>query len=176
MTDALPEQVVVIGLGGNLGGADAIVDRFVRARAAFTAWGAVRGSAVYRSAPIGGPAVQPDYLNAALLVAIDPPDPRPADLIAAVLEIERELGRDRRQEIEHGPRAIDLDVLLWGTRHARWDGLVVPHPRLAARRFALAPVIDLLGAGFVMPGTVSTVGALWRGLADQRVDPTELRV
>jgi 2-amino-4-hydroxy-6-hydroxymethyldihydropteridine diphosphokinase len=176
MTAALPEQVVVIGLGGNLGGDAAILDRFIRARAALTAWGAVRGSPVYRSAPLGGPGGQPDYLNAALAVAIDPPDPRPAELIAIVLEIEALLGRDRSHEIANGPRAIDLDVLLWGTRRGRWDGLEVPHPRLAARRFALAPVIDLFGEGLVVPGTGAAVGALWRGLGDQRVDPTELRI
>jgi 2-amino-4-hydroxy-6-hydroxymethyldihydropteridine diphosphokinase len=175
-TLVLPDRVVVVGLGGNLGGDAAIVARFVRAREALAAWGSVRGSRVYRSAPIGGPPDQGDYLNAALAVALDPPLPLPAELIAGVLEIERLLGRDRLREVRDGPRPIDLDVLLWGERHARWEGLEVPHPRLAARRFALAPAIDLVGEDVMVPGSSRTLGELWRALPDQRVEPTDLAI
>jgi 2-amino-4-hydroxy-6-hydroxymethyldihydropteridine diphosphokinase len=168
--------MIVVGLGGNTGGDAAVVDRFLRARAAFTAWGAVRASAVYRTAPVGGPAGQPAFLNAALAIAVDPPEPLPAELIALVLELERSMGRDRTREVRDGPRAIDLDVLLWDDKRARWDGLEVPHPRLARRRFALAPVIDLLGEEHVIPGTNATAGALYAALADQHVERTDLRI
>ena len=62
------------------------------------------------------------------------------------------LGRDRSREVRWGPRAIDLDVLLWDARVIRTPELDVPHPRLAERRFALAPLIDLLGEQHVVPG------------------------
>jgi 2-amino-4-hydroxy-6-hydroxymethyldihydropteridine diphosphokinase len=71
-------------------------------------------------------------------------DVTPAELIATLLEIERLLGRDRDREARWGPRRIDLDILLWGARVIRTPELEVPHPRLAERRFALAPVADLL--------------------------------
>ena len=87
---------LIIGLGGNVGGDAAILDRFAAARAAFTAWGAVRGSPVYRTAPVDG--AGGDFLNAALAVAVDPPALLPAALIATVLELESALGRDRRAE------------------------------------------------------------------------------
>ena len=60
------------------------------------------------------------------------------------------------------PRPIDLDVLLWGPRVLNWVGpprLEVPHPRLIERRFALAPVIELVGSDVEVPGTERTLGA-----------------
>ena len=76
----------------------------------------------------------------------------PAELIATILEIERLAGRDRRGEARWGPRAIDLDVLVWGDRRIDTPELVVPHPRLVERRFALLPVIDLLGGETIVAG------------------------
>jgi 2-amino-4-hydroxy-6-hydroxymethyldihydropteridine diphosphokinase len=170
----LPDHVVVIGLGGNVGDDAAIVDRFLRARAALTAFGAVRGSPVYRTAPIGGPA-QRDFLNAALRVAFDPPPPLPAELLATIVELERQLGRDRRAEVRNGPRAIDLDVLVWGDRVVHHEGLRVPHARLLERRFALAPLVDLCGEDLRIPGTDTTAGAAYRAL-DQRCELTASRI
>jgi 2-amino-4-hydroxy-6-hydroxymethyldihydropteridine diphosphokinase len=172
----LPDGVIVIGFGGNVGGDAAVLDRFARARAALAAWGSVRGSAVVRTAPVGGPAGQPDFLNAAVAVAADSPAPRPRELLAIVVEIERLLGRDRAREVRDGPRPIDLDVLLWGTRIFDADGLVVPHPRLAGRRFALAPILDLLGDELVIPGTERTARELYASLVDQRIEPTAHRI
>ena len=171
------ERLIVLGLGGNVGDDAAILARFASAAEALAAWGGVRRSPVYRTAPLGGPRDQSPFLNAALSIAVDPPDPEPAELIASVLEIERLLGRDRSGEVANGPRAIDVDVLLWGTRVGRWPGpppLEVPHPRLRARRFALAPLIDLLGGDVLLPGTQEPLVALWQRAADQRVELTDL--
>jgi 2-amino-4-hydroxy-6-hydroxymethyldihydropteridine diphosphokinase len=116
----------------------------------------VKSAALYRTAPIG-PA-QPPFLNSAIRVrwagAIA------SEVIATVLEIERLLGRDRRGQARWGPRTIDLDVLVWGTRVIHTPELELPHPRLAERRFALRPLIDLVGADTVLPGTHDTLGAL----------------
>lgn len=171
MMTAVPDRVIVIGLGANIGDDAAIVARFSAARAALAALGPARASPIYRTAPIGGPA-QRDYLNAAVAVSVEPP-PTPDELIAIVRELERGLGRDRRSEARNGPRAIDLDVLVWGDRRVHHDHLVVPHPRLAARRFALAPLVDLLG-DVAIPGTGSTAAALLARTADQRCGLTDL--
>ncbi|MCA9679088.1 MAG: 2-amino-4-hydroxy-6-hydroxymethyldihydropteridine diphosphokinase, partial [Myxococcales bacterium] len=90
----IARDTIVLGLGGNVGDEAAIVARFDAVAAAFAAWGPVRASRVYRTAPLGGVA-QPGFLNAALAVTVAPA-PEPAELIAGVLEIERLLGRDRR--------------------------------------------------------------------------------
>lgn len=162
---------VVIGLGGNIGSDAAIAERFDRARAAIAelagraAPAAVRSARLYRSAPIGPD--QPAFLNTAVRLALV--DAQPGELIAALLEIERLLGRRRETEARWGPRPIDLDVLVWGTRTLRSPELEVPHPRLAERRFALLPLIDLVGEDFAIPG-LGTAGALARRVADQRCD------
>lgn len=167
---AIPDDALVIGLGGNIGGEPAIVERFVRAREAFAQIGDVRSAPLYRTAPIG-PA-QPSFLNSALRVRW--PHAIASEVIATVLEIERLLGRDRRDAARWGPRTIDLDVLVWGTRVIRTPELEVPHPRLAQRRFALRPLVDLLGDDVVLPGTNETLGALEREVAAQGLEPVQL--
>jgi 2-amino-4-hydroxy-6-hydroxymethyldihydropteridine diphosphokinase len=154
---------VVVGFGGNIGDDAAIVERFRRAREAFAVIGSVRSASLYRSAPIG-PA-QPAFLNTAIAWKFDGV---PAELIATVLEIERLLGRDRRGEARWGPRVIDLDVLVWGERVIRTPELEVPHPRLVERRFAVLPLIDLLGDDAVVVG--ERLGAIARRVAAQSVD------
>ena len=158
-------EPVVIGLGGNVGSEAEIVERFDRARAALGALGAVRSARLYRSAPMGPE--QPAFLNTAVRSAAA--DLQPAELIAALLEIERLLGRRRETEARWGPRPIDLDVLVWGARTLRTPELEVPHPRLAERKFALLPLIDLAGEDFVVPGA-GPAGALARRVADQVCD------
>jgi 2-amino-4-hydroxy-6-hydroxymethyldihydropteridine diphosphokinase len=155
---------LVIGLGGNVGDEAALVERFRRAREALAVLGAVRSAPLYRSAPIG-PA-QPAFLNTALRIAAE--DLAPDELLALLREVEHLLGRDRRNEARWGPRPIDLDVLVWGGRVLRAPELEVPHPRLAERRFALAPLAALVGEGFEIPG-LGGLGALLRRVAAQDV-------
>jgi 2-amino-4-hydroxy-6-hydroxymethyldihydropteridine diphosphokinase len=158
-------EPLVIGLGGNIGGEAAIVERFRRARDALAELGELRSAPLYRSAPVGP--VQPPFLNTAVRLRIA--ELLPAELIAAVLEIERLLGRDRRGEERWGPRPIDLDVLVWGARVVRSPELEVPHPRLAERRFALAPLVALLGEAFEVPGH-GPAGALLARVGTQAVE------
>jgi len=160
-----PAEPIVIGLGGNLGSEAEIRERFDRARAALTVIGPLRSARLYRSAPIGPD--QPAYLNTAVRLAAA--DAQPGELIATLLEIERLLGRRRTGEARWCPRMIDLDVLVWGTRVIRTEQLDVPHPRLAERRFALLPLIDLLGEDFVIVGH-GAAGELARRVGDQRCD------
>jgi 2-amino-4-hydroxy-6-hydroxymethyldihydropteridine diphosphokinase len=136
---------VVIGLGGNVGD---VAEKFRRAREALAQLGSVKSAPLYRTAPIGPE--QPPYLNSAVRVRWDVVTPD--ELITTVLEIERMLGRDRRGEPRWGPRTIDLDVLLWGERVIRTPELEVPHPRLHERRFALRPLVDLLGEDYLLRG------------------------
>ncbi|RYZ04116.1 MAG: 2-amino-4-hydroxy-6-hydroxymethyldihydropteridine diphosphokinase [Myxococcales bacterium] len=124
----------VIGLGSNLG------DRLRTLRAALTdlaALGEICGvSALYESAAVGPP--QPDYLNAAVLLdsALEP-----MPLLQGLLAIERDHGRERRER--WGPRTLDLDLLFSPGLELRQPGLTLPHPELARRAFALAPLLDV---------------------------------
>jgi 2-amino-4-hydroxy-6-hydroxymethyldihydropteridine diphosphokinase len=100
-------------------------------------------SRVYETAPVGK-LDQPSFLNAAIAVECALP---PLVLLAALLGIERELGRDRSEDaVRWGPRTIDLDVL-WIEGLALDDArLVVPHPRLVERAFALVPLLEVAPA------------------------------
>jgi 2-amino-4-hydroxy-6-hydroxymethyldihydropteridine diphosphokinase len=171
-----PDEPLVIGLGGNVGGDEAILERFRRAREALGMIGEVRSAPLYRTAAITwppsagassriGPA-QPAFLNTA--VRLRSADLSPAALLATVQELEHLLGRDRRGEARWGPRPIDLDVLVWGGRVLRSPELEVPHPRLAERRFALAPLAALLGDAFEIPGA-GAAGVLLARVRDQDV-------
>jgi 2-amino-4-hydroxy-6-hydroxymethyldihydropteridine diphosphokinase len=160
----LPDDALVIGLGGNIGGEAAVIERFRRAREALAQLGDVRSAPLYRTAPIG-PA-QPPFVNSAVRVRYR--DGTPGELIATVLEIERLLGRDRDGEVRGGPRSIDLDILLWGTRVIHTPELEIPHARLVERRFALQPIVDLFGDDLPLAG--STAGALLRRTSGQGVE------
>ncbi len=157
-------EPIIIGIGGNIGAHDEIVERFRSARLAIEVLGDVRSASLYRTQPIG-PA-QAAYLNTALELRLT--DAQPRELIETLLEIEGLLGRDRAREERWGPRPIDLDLLLWGARVIRMPELEVPHPRLALRRFALAPLADLL-PGAEIPGH-GRVAALLERVRDQPIE------
>jgi 2-amino-4-hydroxy-6-hydroxymethyldihydropteridine diphosphokinase len=93
-------------------------------------------SAIYETVPLG-PA-QTDYLNAAVRLSTEL---TPRVLLERLLEIEKKLGRERRER--WGPRLIDLDLLWIDGIAVHEPGLVVPHPGLADRAFALAPLLDV---------------------------------
>jgi 2-amino-4-hydroxy-6-hydroxymethyldihydropteridine diphosphokinase len=164
MTAGAGGEPLVIGLGGNVGGEAAVTERFRKAREALGVLGEVRSAPLYRTAPIGP--TQPAFLNSAVRLGVG--DLVPDELIATVLELERLLGRERRRASRWGPRTIDLDVLVWGSRVICAPDLEVPHPRLGERRFALAPLVALVGEGFEVPG-MGAVGGLLARVRDQDV-------
>lgn len=126
-----------IGLGGNY---DESREALVAAVPAITKLGEVApASSLYRSAPRERE-VQPDFLNAAVALETDL-TPRP--LLAELKAIERRLGRDPTGP-RFGPRLVDLDLLAIDDLCIEdVPDLVVPHPRLAERRFALEPLAEL---------------------------------
>ena len=140
-----------VGLGSNLG------DREASIRDAARLIDARRLSAISETAPWGNEQ-QPKFLNAVAEVETEL-EPRP--LLDLLLDVERKLGRER-DGTHWGPRPIDLDLLLYGDRVVAEPGLVVPHPFLSERLFALEPLAELAPEASV-PG-LGTVAALLAGL------------
>jgi len=124
--------VAYVGLGSNLGEREALIRR------AAELIGAVRLSELRETEPWGYEH-QPRFLNAAAEIETELP---PRRLLDHLLDIERRLGRERVGP-KWGPRTIDLDLLLYGDETIDEPGLVVPHPRLLERRFALESLADL---------------------------------
>jgi 2-amino-4-hydroxy-6-hydroxymethyldihydropteridine diphosphokinase len=122
-----------LGLGSNLG------DRLASLRRAVTELpDVVAVSPVYETAPVGGPEDQGAYLN--LVVELDTRR-TPRELLELAGSLERRAGRVRT--VHHGPRTLDVDVLLVGDLVVDDPDLTVPHPRMWERRFVLAPLADL---------------------------------
>lgn len=160
------QHPIVIGIGGNVGTEAELVERFRRAREAIGMLGEpLRSAPLYRTAPIGP--LQPPFLNTA--VTFLDPARSPSSLIASLLDVEHRLGRTRDPADRFGPRRIDLDVLVWGTREIQTAELEVPHPRLGERRFALEPLAALLGPDFEVPA-LGRLAALLERVRAQQVD------
>jgi 2-amino-4-hydroxy-6-hydroxymethyldihydropteridine diphosphokinase len=127
----------VIGFGANLG--NRLETMRVAARELGRTARVDRASRVFETAPVGGP-LQPDFLNAAALVTFEG---EPEALLGDLLGIEARLGRRRGGE-RFGPRTIDLDILWIEGEVVETEALVVPHPRLLERAFALVPLLELV--------------------------------
>ena len=129
---------VYLGLGANLGDR---LDTLQRAVDLLATHGvrAVASSRVWATTPLGGPPDQPEFLN--VVVAVDPDEMPPADVLAAANAVEAELGRVR--DVRWGPRTIDIDVLLWGDLRSEDPALTIPHPHMHERAFVVMPLLDL---------------------------------
>lgn len=140
-----------IALGANLGEARKTLHW---ARAELAQLGTITAaSALYRTAAVGGPPGQPDYLNAALSLCTGLSAP---DLLAALHSLEARAGRERRERWE--ARILDLDLILYGDSVMDTPALTLPHPRAWQRAFVLAPLADL-NPLLCHPDTGESVGA-----------------
>jgi 2-amino-4-hydroxy-6-hydroxymethyldihydropteridine diphosphokinase len=163
-------RAVYIGLGGNLGDPVATLKQALARIARLDGVELDAVSSAYESAPVGL-TDQPPFVNAAARLLTDLPL---REVLAGLLAVERQLGRVRT--VRYGPRTSDLDILLAGDEVADEPGLSVPHPRLAERRFALEPLLELDPA-LSLPGG-PPLSALVEGVRDQavrRLDGVQLR-
>jgi 2-amino-4-hydroxy-6-hydroxymethyldihydropteridine diphosphokinase len=151
-----------IGVGANLGDAAAQVRDAIEALGRLPGTRLVRASSLYRTAPVGY-ADQPDFINAAALLETAL---APRALLEALQGIEAKAGRART--FKDAPRVLDLDLLLYGGELIDEPGLVVPHPRLHDRAFALAPVVEI-DPDCVIPGRGAARDWLARA-GEQRVE------
>ena len=138
MSNLNEPKVAYVALGANLGDRAGNLRQAIEALRASDDIVVHRVSQNYETPAVGGPADSPPYLNAAAEVETTLSAP---ELLAQLLEIERQLGRVRRER--WGPRLIDLDLLLYGDEVSHAPGLILPHPRLHERRFVLEPLAEI---------------------------------
>ena len=127
-----------VGLGSNLGDRGGTLARAVGLLGERPGVEVVATSSILETDPVGY-LEQPAFLNAVVAVETSL---SPAEILAALLDIERELGRTREGP-RYGPRTIDLDLLLVVGVTIDEPGLTLPHPRLHERAFALEPLAEL---------------------------------
>lgn len=135
-----------VGLGSNLGDPARQVQRALGALTKIRNTSVTRHSRCYRTAP-WGVTDQPSFVNA---VAELETTLAPRELLDALLAIERDQGRCR-DGAQWGPRTLDLDLLTCADQQLTEPGLIVPHPRIAARAFVLVPLAEL-DALLLIPG------------------------
>jgi 2-amino-4-hydroxy-6-hydroxymethyldihydropteridine diphosphokinase len=130
-------KTVYLSLGSNLG------DREVNLRAAIADLAdfgkIVQVSSFYETEPVDAPG-QPWFLNCVVKFETEK---MPRQLISAVLNLEQSMGRQRKLGKEKAPRAIDIDILFFGSSIIDIPSLTVPHPRLHERRFVLEPLTEI---------------------------------
>jgi 2-amino-4-hydroxy-6-hydroxymethyldihydropteridine diphosphokinase len=126
---------VYLSLGSNVG------DRAANLNTAIDRMGnlgkVMAVSSFYETEPVEF-AAQPWFLNCALELDTEK---MPKQLLASILDIEKEMGRRRVQE--KGPRTLDIDILLFGNSIIQTKGLTIPHPAMHERRFVLEPLAEI---------------------------------
>jgi len=134
----MAKRIGLLGVGSNVG------DRRAELQAAVDALAGegirpLASSSTYDTDPVGEVFEQPSFLNACVRVETEL---GPLELLDAVKRLERELGRSSGGE-RHGPRAIDIDVLLLGDLELADERMTLPHEQLLNRRFVLIPALEL---------------------------------
>jgi len=157
---------VYLGLGSNLGDPVGNIERAIemlRQRSH-----SLEVSRLYRTTPQGF-RNQPDFVNAACRTWTDLD---PFQLLEVALQIEQAVGR--RRTFINAPRALDIDLLMYGNQVMQGPQLTLPHPRMHIRSFVLRPLLDL-APELVHPVIGSTVAKMWEELSkgDNLITPVE---
>lgn len=157
-------QPAYVGLGSNQDGPEERVQRAFTQLAALPRTRLVARSSLWHTPPVG-PVEQPPFVNAVagLLTRLSP-----RELLDELLAAERVQGR--RRDVRWGPRTLDLDLLVYGSRQVEEPGLIVPHPEMGRRAFVLYPLAEVAPALRVPgQGVVSEMAAAADGAGLQRL-------
>jgi len=127
---------VYLATGSNIGDKSAHLTKALELIEAYVG-DLVQVSGVYRTAA-WGIEDQPEFLNQAMAVDCNL---EPEPLLLAVMEIERQMGRERR--IRWGERLIDIDILFYGNLVSQSQRLTIPHPFIQERNFVLQPLLEI---------------------------------
>jgi 2-amino-4-hydroxy-6-hydroxymethyldihydropteridine diphosphokinase len=128
----------LLGLGSNVGERRALLQDAVDALPGVGV-SVLASSSTYDTDPVGEVLDQPSFLNACVRVQTEL---EPLELLDAAKRLEQRLGREQGG-IRHGPRAIDIDVLLLGDVQLGHERMTLPHAQVASRRFVLIPALEL---------------------------------
>ena len=164
-------RVGYLGLGSNIGERRAHLLAAVAALPGHAVT-VLASSSTYSTQPVGLVLDQPDFLNACVRVQTEL---GPEELLDACKAVEREVGR-AAGGVRHGPRVIDVDLLLLGDLEFRSDRLALPHREVTSRRFVLVPLLELapdltLPDGTPLAPALEALEALGPGQAVERRGP-----
>ena len=152
-------ETIILGLGSNRGDSKTILSEAIKRLASFLS--EIRISSIYITKPQDY-FDQDDFYN---MVVSGNYAGSPASLLKALQHIEADYGRNREAEIPKGPRTLDIDILFFGSQIITLDNppLIIPHPAIYRRSFALIPLLELY------PVTQQPLAAALAALPDQGV-------
>ncbi len=133
----LETTLACVALGANIGACERTIASALDALAQLSGTTLIAVAPVIRTTPVDAPENSPDFLNT---VAVLRTPITPLALLDQLMRIEREHRRDRAREAFHGPRTLDLDLILYGDLVMQTDRLTLPHPRMHTRAFVLEPL------------------------------------
>jgi len=131
--------ICYLGIGTNLGNRKKNIGKAIKKISALKNTRIMKESKLFDFLPIGGPARQRNYLNAALKIQTNF---SALNLLKKLKKIEKDLGRIKA--VRFGPRVIDLDILLYGDKFIRSKSLTIPHARMFKRDFVIKPLLEVL--------------------------------
>jgi 2-amino-4-hydroxy-6-hydroxymethyldihydropteridine diphosphokinase len=161
----LHSVIAFLGLGSNLGDAAGYCRQAIDEISRRPGNRVLRVSSLYRTEPLG--VKEQDWFVNAVIEIRTTLSPR--DLLRALQGIEKSMGRVRDNVPRWGPRAIDIDILLYGQDVVEEEGLCIPHPEMHRRRFVLVPMEEL--ASYVIH---PKFGVTIKGLLQRLEDPSEV--
>ena len=132
-------EICYLGVGSNVGNRGLNIKQAIRKINLLKDTRVLKTSRLIQTAPVGGAANQPKFLNAALKINTGL---SPLKLLKELKSIEKELGRVKG--VRNAPRTIDLDILLYGDKVIRGKKLIIPHPRMFARDFVIKPLAEVI--------------------------------
>ena len=157
------ENIAYIALGSNLGGREMNLLRAVAEIGKLPESKVTGLSRFYETSPVGV-TDQPSFYNAVLRLSTQL---SPHDLLGRMQHIENFIFK-RKKLVHWGPRTIDLDLLLYNDLVMQTENLIIPHPRMAERRFVLQPLKDI-APGLLHPVSGLTVSALLSMLQSEEI-------
>ncbi len=152
-----------IALGSNIGDSCAILDRAIAILAETSGISLKARSSWYKTAPVGPP--QPDYINGCALLDVAL---TPQELLAIILDVEKQFGRVRQER--WGPRTLDIDLILFDDIILETPKLTIPHPRMRERAFVLVPLAEI-APDWIEPVSGLAIAQLLLGLDCSGVHP-----
>jgi 2-amino-4-hydroxy-6-hydroxymethyldihydropteridine diphosphokinase len=154
----MPDVLVGIALGSNLGNRSAELDAGIAFLRFLSANHEVRESPRIETAPIDCPPGSSPFLNSVAEIEVDTVFLPPLNLLRSLQNLELERGRSPLRDV-NTPRPLDLDIIYYGVEQFNQMGLIIPHPRAHLRRFVLEPLAHLR-PDLVLPGQTKTIAEL----------------
>ena len=161
----LPSSLAIVALGSNLGDSRRIILEAM-ARLQKLSGQPILKSSLWQTTPVNCPPGSPLFVNAVVGFAPQKGE-TPESLLQKLRALEQKFGR-RPKKVLNEPRALDLDLIAFGTETRNSAGLVLPHPRAHLRRFVLQPLSEI-APDLILPGQAKTISQLLVELLDEEM-------